>query len=245
MDYNTYHFSIREKGKFVFAAIGIMAIISYLFYENGYFIFFTPLCIFALQKAAKPRFIQRRKQILMQQFQDTMQVVRNSLLSGYSIESAWLEAEKEILSLYGQDADMWKELHIMNQSIKCNIPIEQLLEEFSQRTAMEDIVNFSEVFSFAKRNGGDLVSIIGETLYHMQAKLDIEREIAVLVASKKFEQNIMSVMPIFILAYLKLTSGSYLDVLYGNAFGMIFMTVCLVVYVMAMLLADKILRIQV
>ena len=54
----------------------------------------------------------------------------------------------------------------------------------------------------------------------------------------------MNVVPIFILAYLKLTSGAFLAPLYGNLFGVLFMTACLVVYGVTILLADKILDIQ-
>ena len=100
------------------------------------------------------------------------------------------------------------------------------------------------MFAFAKRSGGNFASIIEETSEHMRARHDTEREIQVLVASRKLEQRVMNVVPIFILAYLKLTSGAFLAPLYGNLFGVLFMTACLVVYGVTILLADKILDIQ-
>ena len=55
----------------------------------------------------------------------------------------------------------------------------------------------------------------------------------------------MNIIPLFILAYLKLTSMDFLDVLYGNVAGVLFMTVCLLAYGGAIVLADKILKIRV
>ncbi len=245
MDYKTYLFTFQEKAEILLAGVAIMVVIAQLFYESWIVMIFTPVCIFLLQKTWRQRLLSKRRRSLMHQFQDAMQTVSNSLLSGSSIENAWKEAWEELVLLYGYKADMCMELEVMNRSMKLNIPIEQLLEDFARRADMEDITNFSEVFTYAKRNGGDLVGIIANTLYHIRAKQEAEMEIEVLVAAKKFEQNIMDVVPIGILLYLKLTSGDYLDSMYGNVFGVLFMTGCLAVYVAALLLADKILQIEV
>ena len=95
-----------------------------------------------------------------------------------------------------------------------------------------------------KRSGGNFASIIEETSEHIRERHDTEREIQLLIASRKLEQRVMNVVPIFILAYLKLTSGEFLSPLYGNLFGIIFMTGCLLAYGMTILLADRILNIQ-
>ena len=54
----------------------------------------------------------------------------------------------------------------------------------------------------------------------------------------------MNVIPVFILAYLKVTSMDFLNVLYGNVAGALFMTVCLVAYGGAIVLAEKIMTIH-
>ena len=51
-----------------------------------------------------------------------------------------------------------------------------------------------------------------------------------LLAAKKAEQMVMSLMPAGIIIYLKLTSPGFLSVLYGNPFGIAAMTVCLGIY---------------
>lgn len=106
-------------------------------------------------------------------------------------------------------------------------------------------MNFSEVFQFAKRGGGNLVYILNDTILQMRLKQEVEADIAVIVASKKLEQTIMCVMPLAIVAYLRVTSADYLEVLYGTIPGVLFMTACLLVYAFGIWLGQKILQIQV
>ena len=59
------------------------------------------------------------------------------------------------------------------------------------------------------------------------------------------EQNIMSLVPVLILAYVKVSSPEFLDGMYGNLTGMAVMTVCFVVYVIAYLWGKRIVQIEV
>ena len=79
----------------------------------------------------------------------------------------------------------------------------------------------------------------------MLGKIEVEREIDTVLAGKKLEGRIMNVMPLFILAYLNLTSKDYLQVLYKNPMGVVIMTIALGVYGMSLKLSEKILDIQV
>ena len=71
------------------------------------------------------------------------------------------------------------------------------------------------------------------------------KEIEATLAAKKSEQMVMSIMPAGIICYLKLTSPGFLDVLYGNPFGICAMTVCMVIYGLSYWLGVKIVDIEV
>lgn len=245
MDYSKYTLTPQEMGKVIVWAVGFVGTISYLFYNTLGGLLAVPFGIFIFGKREKRAGKKRRKMELAKQFLEAIQVVSNALSSGYSMENAWIEAEKEMQQLHGTKALMTLELHHMNQSLGLNESLEHLLEDFALRSEVEDICNFSEVFSFAKKSGGDLIHIIETTAFHMRAKNEVENEIDVLIASKRLEQKIMNVIPIFLLAYLRLSSFDYIQQLYGNLFGILFMTVCLGVYVLAIVLAEKIMNIQV
>ncbi len=245
MTYNRYLMNWKEKGKCIIEAFGVAVLIAYLFYDHWIGMIFLPFVYWRVKKGTEKKLCQKRKEKLSKQFQEAMQMVCTSLLAGASIENAWKEAQHEIVILHGDGSDMAEEMKLMNQKIGLRIPLEKVLQEFAERSGIDDIVSFAEVFLFAKRGGGNLVQIIENTVYQMQNKLVIEENIQILVASKKLEQRIMEVVPIAILAYLKLTACDYLSILYANPIGIVFMTICLMIYLAAMHIANKILEIQV
>ena len=75
--------------------------------------------------------------------------------------------------------------------------------------------------------------------------LDVKKEIEATLAAKKSEQMIMSLMPAGIILYLQLASPGFLDILYGNPFGICAMTVCLTVYGAAYWMGKRIVEIEV
>ena len=123
--------------------------------------------------------------------------------------------------------------------------IEKLLYEFALRSDCEDIQNFSDVFLFAKRSGGDFHKIIATTIEHISDKIEMEREVQTVISAKKMEQKIMNVIPVFIILYLNLTSGEFLAPLYGNIFGISVMTGALGAYLAAIKISAKMTAIKV
>ena len=219
MDYRFYRLCMQEKVVCLAKAAGFSVVIAYLFYQHWMGLILTPILYILIRK----RTIRERQAARQEQI---------------------AEAAREVENLYGKDAILLRELEEINRAVALNIPIEKLLDQFADRSGNADIMSFAEVFAFAKRSGGNFAAIIEETSEHMRARHDTEREIQVLIASRKLEQRVMNVIPIFILAYLKLTSGDFLSPLYGNLFGICFMTGCLGTYGVTILLADKILDIQ-
>lgn len=79
--------------------------------------------------------------------------------AGYSIENAWREAKKDVIQQYGMESDMAVEMRQMIHQMDCNVPLEQLLEDFAERSRIEDVEQFAGIFSYAKRSGGDLLQL--------------------------------------------------------------------------------------
>lgn len=244
MDYRVYHLSRREVYKGIGLAGLLTIVVAYLFYASWFGVIFFPLFVCFFLKRQKKAGKERMQTQLAKEFMDTLRSISAALLAGFSIENAWKEAEKEMLALYGKKSCLYQEIKEMNCSISLNQPLEVLLTDFSARSGNMDITSFSEVFSFAKRSGGNFVTIMDATSRHMRVRYETEREIQVQIASRKMEQKVMNVIPIFILAYLKVTSMDFLNVLYGNAAGALFMTVCLAAYGGAIVLAEKIMTIH-
>lgn len=245
MDYRNYSMSVRENLWCLLVGIALTGMIAWLFYRSPWGMLLGPLIMFLYRRSYKREQVRKRKDRLLQEFKDGMQAVSAALLAGYSMENAWREAEKELRELHGETSLMFGEVHQINAAVRMNEPLEKVLTDFAKRSGCEEIESFAEVFSFAKRSGGDFPKIIRTTVQKLTGRIEVEREIATVLAGKKLEGRIMNVMPVLILAYLTFSSGDFLDMLYGNPMGVLIMSAALGVYAAALKLSAHILDIQI
>ncbi|MCI7492299.1 MAG: type II secretion system F family protein [Lachnobacterium sp.] len=245
MDYKRYRLSKKEAAIVILESIAISVLISKLFFDSFWGMTASPAILLIMWKKTIEQKLEERNKKVAMEFQTMLKNVSSSLLAGFSLENAFVEAEKELKQMYGEKSYMFLELQNINKKVGMNTPLEEPLEDLAERTGMEDIYNFIDILSFAKRAGGNFVEIIDNTINKMWAKYETAREIDVAISAKKLEQKVMSVIPVVLLAYMKLTSAEYMSVLYGNVAGVLFMTVCLLAYGGAIYLAGKILQIKV
>ena len=90
-----------------------------------------------------------------------------------------------------------------------------------------------------------MTGIIEKTISVISQKVDVEKEIDVLISAKRMEARIMNLVPFFIIFYISLTSPGFFSPLYHNLFGIILMTVCMGVYMFAFFLSERIVNIDV
>ena len=243
--YDIYLFSLKEWVFVLGEAALLSGLISYLFYKSLFAcLLFLPFCPVLIRRKKEQK-KKKRKEKLRDGFRECLQSVAGALNAGYSMENAWKDAEADMIRFLGEEHDMTKELRRMNRRVALNTPLEQLLLDFAERSQIEDVQNFCQVFQFAKRGGGDLTSIIQNTYMRIADKTELEREIETAMAAKKMEQKIMSLMPMLILLYIGLTSPDFLSAMYHNTVGIIVMTICLALYGVSVLLGEKIVRIRV
>lgn len=133
------------------------------------------------------------------QFKDAIQALSSSLCTGYSVENAWKETEKELKLLYSNDDRIRKELHIIVSQIRINVPMEQIMGDFTERVRQEDVQNFAAVFTAARKSGGDMVAIIQNTAGQIGDKIEVKREIDTILAAKEYEFKVMSAVPYIII----------------------------------------------
>ncbi len=187
----------------------------------------------------------KKEQQFRTQFRDSIQEMSAVLKTGYSVENAIREVSRELSSLYDKDTRIRKEYNRMAHQIDMKMPVAEVLEKFAERTGQEDVEDFVNVFAAAKKSGGDSIAIIKNAVRIISGKIDTEKEIQTMIASKKLEFDIMCIVPFAIILYMKITFGEFLSVLYGNAAGMIVMTICMCVYLAAYKIGRKIIRIEV
>lgn len=228
----------------VAACVSVYMIISlaaaWLFYDSIYAIFlFVPFFLLFVKTVRKLK-IRKLKEDMSEQFIKTLTSVSASLFAGLSPENAFLAASSDMEKLYGKRALIVKELNTVNRMIMAGQRLTDALEDLSRRWQIQELSDFSIVFSTAVRNGGDMPEIIMICTGIMEDRCRTEEEARILIRGRRYEQRVMSAIPPMILAYLRLSSGSFLEILYHNPFGVTVMTLCLAVYVLAICLSEKI-----
>ena len=245
MDYKVYQ--ITKKEMFRYAAVYILAdvLISLLFYRSvlAAVVFLPGICFFF--REVRRELAKKRRKQLERGFLVGMRCVSTALTAGYSVENAFTQAYEELQKLYSEKEPVLQEFRRIRVGILLNRTMEELLSDLAQRSGVEDIENFAAVFYTAKRTGGDMTQVIQKVARMLSDKIEVKKEIEATLAAKKSEQMVMSIMPAGIICYLKLTSPGFLDVLYGNPFGICAMTVCMVIYGLSYWLGVKIVDIEV
>ncbi len=234
--YTAYRFSRKEILKY--GALGILtgSVIVWLVYHS---LMAVPVVIivtvwYLLMTNQKLR--KERQQKLQYHFRDFLSSVHTSMAAGYSLENSVKSAASDLEKLHGPADDLVRELKDMQWQMSYQRPVEQLFRDLGERSDVEDIRQFGEILMIAKRTGGNMDQVLESTWRNLGEKIDTAREIDALVASKKYEQKLMSLMPAGVIVYLKLTFPGFLDKMYGNLTGALIMTVCLGVYLAAFFL---------
>ena len=114
--------------------------------------------------------------------------------------------------MYKSESRIIKEYEIMIRKLKIHIPVGQVLSEFAENVEQEDVDNFVTVFTTAQKSGGDSIVIIKDAVKVISEKMETEKEIQTMIASKKLEFEIMSMIPFGMIGYMKLTFGDFLKV---------------------------------
>lgn len=229
----------REYLKYILVISALAGIFSYIFYQSiiAYIIFMIPT-YFYLQ-VISGYLSDKRKNELTMQFKEFCLSLCAQLMAGYSIENGMKETYHELLQMYGKNSYICRELEVILAKLKINVVIEVCFSDFAARSNIDEIKLFAEIIKIAKRSGGDMIEVVRNAADSISRKLEVEREIRVILNAKKYEQMIMNVVPLFIVVYVNITSPGIMKVMYETAMGRIIMTICLGLYIFAFLLGMK------
>ena len=245
IDYNSYRFSVLEWLKYSLLAVLAAAIGSYIFYKS--IIIFScllPFC-FLYPNLKRKELIAAKKRRLVVEFKEAIMILSSLLNAGYSLENSVKEALVELRLLYAKDNLIIKEFEYINQLIYMNISVERAFDDLAYRSHSEDIRSFAKVLRIAKRSGGELESIIAHTVGVIGDKVRIKEEIITMTTSKRFEQNVMNIFPLFIVLYIDISSPGFFNIMYTTIIGRACMSIGLIVYLFAIYISKRLLNIEV
>ncbi|MBB3112922.1 tight adherence protein B [Paenibacillus phyllosphaerae] len=229
------------------AAVGgmLIAMAAYLFYHSFAMAVLAAVAGLIAPRRYRDALLQSKRTRLTLQFKEALYSLTASLAAGRSVENAFLAARDDLQLLYPDPAaEIRVEFEIIHARLAYGEPLEHILVDFAERAAIEDISQFVDVFVICKRTGGDLVEVIRRTSQTIGEKLDVQQEIAVMVAQKRFEGRIMMAVPFVFMAFLSYAAPDYMEPLYSGI-GYVILTGALILLALCYWLMARIMRIQV
>lgn len=246
IDYSKYELSAREKCSFIVVGYICICAVFYLFYHSLLFTLISGLLVFLFIVPFENLKAEKRRVLLITQFKDLLYSMSAYIAAGTQIVDALEGSLDNLRAMYDEDSPMVMELSSMVLNIRENKESEiRLLQDLANRSHCEDIENFVQVYVSCTITGGNLEKVLKNTIEILMDKINIEREIRTLTAQKKFEGNIITIMPVLVILFLNVFFPEYLSPLYATVFGRVLMTGALVGLASAHLMMRRLTGIEV
>ena len=189
---------------------------------------------------------KKRKEILNLQLRDALNSIVMSLRAGLSINSALIKCSEDLERLYSlaKEKPMLEEFNKIKSDLNMGMSVDDSLGNYMKRMQMEDVDDFVNSVIIVRQKGGNLVEVMTNVTQMITDKLAMRREIGTLIASKKLEAKIMTLVPIFIIITLSIFSSDYMKPLYESFIGQILIVMGFIFLVINYFVSNKIVDIQ-
>lgn len=239
--------SAKSRRRLLDLLKGVLLVLafSWLFYDSSYAVIFLLPLLWFWMKECEASEKQKETEYFLKMFREWILLLSSSLSAGYSVENALGQSYRELWLMFPEGGIMLDELKDMLARAENNERPETLLMDLAGRYPIEEVRSFAEVFCTARSSGGSLNAVILSTASQMAEIMDTRREISTILASKVYEQKIMTVMPAAVLLYVRIGSGEFLKGLYHDPAGIVVSTVCLILYLSAYLLGKRMVQFEI
>lgn len=261
LNYRVYYMSLQEKILNVLLAFFVGGLVGLVFYGGQFpdeagnptratmisncivFVAVGAIAIKVYMPMRSEMLRQKRKQLLTRQFRSLLEALSVSLSTGMNMSDSLISAYNDLKTEYSSDAYIVHEVAEMISGMENNIPIEDMLVSFGQRSEVDDAVNFSRVFSVSYRAGGNLKDIVRRTSSIISEKIEINEEIETVLTSNKSQFTAMMVIPVVLVLMLRLMSSQF-AASFATVPGVIAMTIAIGIFVAAYKLGQKIMDVK-
>lgn len=243
-DYHVYHMTKADYMAAYLIGFAVGIVVMYAFFRSPVLSVIGGIVCACI---IPPYYNEYRKDTrlkhLREQFKDLLESLTASYSAGRNTTDAFNDAQNDMVSIYGEDADIVQELQIICAGLANNINIEQMLLDFAARSDLDDVMSFANVFEVCNRQGSDLKRIVSDTRDIINDKIEIEMEIETMLSGNKNELNIMMVMPVIIV--LSLSSMGSGTIVSNSPINLVVKLICLGIFGAAYLVGRKIVNIKI
>lgn len=241
MNYEELELNPRENYIFL-CVMGVLGlVIGWLFYDSLPFGILVGICLFSL-KGEYIKFLKlKRKEELLLQFKDLLYSLSTAVATGRSIRQGLIDSATFWQGTYDEDDYIMVELREMTAKMEqSNIQDIAVLNDFAKRSGIKDIEDMVMVCTTCKKSGGNLSLALEKCSNIIGDKIDMDRELQVVMSQKKFEGRIVAIAPFLLLLLIKLISPEYLQPLTQTSTGRIVSTISLILIFSAWIIIERV-----
>lgn len=232
----------------VFAAITIIATaVMFVFYHSLVISLIAAVIIaFFLEKSYANGKIRSRRKRLRAQFRDMLESMAVAARAGNSELGALQAALKDLKLTYNEESDIIIEVTNILERYNNGIQLRALFKDFGERSGVEDIISFAQIFEVIEGKSNKFSDIIKQTQQMISDKIEIEQEIETVLTAPKQETAIMLVMPVLLmLMFSSDGDDGMMGMLFTTLEGRLITTACVAVFIGSYFLAQKMTDIKV
>lgn len=221
-------------------------VLSGIFFKD-----FTMGVMFGIGALFFPRLHRKRVKkkeidVFLEQFKESLRLVKNTLKVGKSLQSAIIHTEMELAKIYASEkAPIRVAYKSMSDALQMGVQLNDVLMTFKSIYPCEEAENFVDIAIITHKKGGNLVEVIGSIETFISTTIHVKQEVKILTASKIMESKMLTLMPFFLVTVISVLSPEYMAPLYETAFGKLLMAIGVVLIVMNYIIGTKIVRIDV
>lgn len=241
-----FEYDMKLPEKILMFVIGFIvgAIVGYVFYSLVWVSVVVGIIVgIVLIPFRKKQQINKQINVLKVQFKAMLESISTSVGAGRNITDSFINAVGDLREQFSEEAYIVKETENIVHGLNNNINIENLLLDMADRSGIDDIRTFADVFATCYRKGGDIKEVVTSTYKIINDKIEIEMEINTMITSAKTELTMMCCMPVVFVMVLN-SMGSNITGR-GTMSGYIATTVAIVIFVAAYFIGQKIMAIKV
>ena len=244
IDYRMYFPNMKEKILWFVIGMIVGGAVLYIFYESILASFILgAICGVVFIPIRTKQVIKKRQKNLTTQFRALLDALSTSIGAGKNMFDSFAGASDDLAVQFTEEADIVHEVKLIRIGLDHNIQMEDLLINFAERSGVDDVRDFANVFATCYKKGGNIKDVIKNTASIIGDKIEIQMELETMVAGQQSEQNIMLVMPVIFIVILKSMGGGLIDL--ESPIGILSVTVAIVIFVLAYFVSKKILDIKI
>lgn len=218
------------------ADIGVAAV----FYDSAFGMIPGIAVGIYVYRLEKKRSAKKTKELMTAQFRTLLLSMTGTLEAGYALVNSFISAGEDCRRVYGQRCEIGKAIDNLRQRMSLNMSFEDSLRQMNEDFQIEEMRDFSVVVAQASRTGGNMIKIIRDTAEKIVSGIELKEELGTMIAARQLEQRIMTFMPAGIILLLRLSSPGFMDMLFGNVFGILIMSAAVGLNVLADFIGKRI-----